>query len=374
MQHIELQHGNGVSKICVGNQIINSGFISSECAALGNYFVIITDKNVANLYALPLAQQLDKLGKDCNVITLAPGEHTKTRATKEKIEDAMLADGCGRDAVIIAVGGGVVTDVAGFVAATYCRGIKAIYVPTTLLAMVDAAVGGKTGVNTEFGKNMIGCFYQPMQVFCDVAVLHTLSHDQLADGLVESIKHALIVDPNLFSDIDNILDLFVTHQRIDDVTLEDLVWRSIKIKSDIVMQDEREHGGVRQLLNFGHTIAHAIELELQYEVSHGQAVLAGLWIASQMSQLLGHLSDRDLNRIHAVLEKIKYDNKMFLDPVQVANLPQHMVLDKKSIGKEARFILLNEIGSTLVQKNNHAFPVAADVLLDALNLWSVNQE
>ena len=159
MQNITLQHMGGESNIHIGNQIIASGVIAAECAELAQNFVIITDQNVVDLYALPLAEQLDKMGKDCNVVTLSPGEHSKTRASKEKIEDAMLADGCGRDTVIIAVGGGVVTDIAGFVAATYCRGIKSVYVPTTLLAMVDAAVGGKTGVNTPYGKNFNWLFF-----------------------------------------------------------------------------------------------------------------------------------------------------------------------------------------------------------------------
>ena len=178
----------------------------------------------------------------------------------------------------------------------------------------------------------------------------------------------------IFNFMDQLLDLFAADKNFADQELEELVLRSIKIKADIVMQDETEQGGIRQLLNFGHTVAHAIERELNFNISHGQAVLIGIWVASQISKNLEYLSDTDLNKIQTTLQKITYENKAYLDPVQIGNLPQHMMLDKKSIAKEARFVLINEVGSAVVQKNHFSFPVAKEVLIDALKSWSENQE
>ena len=196
-----LQHQKGQSKLFCDNNLLSDGVIAKACVGLAHQVVVVSDEVVAPLYAETLVDQLRAMGQSVHLLVFPAGEVNKTRETKAMIEDQMLSLGCMRDTLMLAVGGGVVTDLAGFVASTFCRGIVSVYVPTTLLAMVDAAVGGKTGINTPHGKNLIGHFHQPQSVWCDVATLKTLSGDCLSDGWVETIKHALIRDSGLFDTI-----------------------------------------------------------------------------------------------------------------------------------------------------------------------------
>lgn len=372
MKTIKLTHNTGACHIHIGDKIIQH-ITNTEWAKNGNQFTIITDKNVRSLYAKKIEDDLKSLNKDVITITLEPGEKTKTRQTKQFIEDEMLSQNYGRDSIIIAIGGGIVTDITGFVASTYCRGIRLIYIPTTLLAMVDAAIGGKTAVNTSSGKNLIGTFYQPNHVYCDIDTLKTLSHDELANGLSESIKHALITDKALFNKMGSILDAFSSNQPINNQELIEIVLKSCRIKCDVVMKDEHENGGIRQLLNFGHTIAHAIEKELNYSISHGQAVLAGLWCASCLSNILNFLSDDEFIRIKHALNKITYNKKLSLSKHELSQLKKHMRLDKKSINRTPRFVLLNHIGSARVIDNQYSFTVNAELVDQALTLWHEEQ-
>jgi len=255
----------------------------ARTAERAHRFAIITDANVGPLYASPLANSLGA-GRT-TILTIAAGESFKTRETWARLTDQLLAAGFGRDSLIVALGGGVVGDVAGFVAATYQRGVPVVQIPTTLLAMVDASVGGKTAVDTPAGKNLVGAFHPPAIVVIDPATLDSLPHRELRAGLAEVIKHGVIADEAyLGRAVQAAANLGALDTRGD--TMLDLVSRSIEIKADVVRRDERE-GGVRKILNFGHTIGHAIELLSDYSMLHGDAIAIGMAYESRLAERCG---------------------------------------------------------------------------------------
>ena len=236
--------------------------------------VVITDRNVARAVELPIKVP---------TLVVPPGEGSKTRTRWRALTDRMLDLGFGRDTVVVAVGGGVVGDLAGFVASTYLRGVPHVAVPTSLLAMVDASIGGKTGVNTRHGKNLVGAFHPPIAVLADPATLATLRSAHLRSGLVEAVKHGLAADPAYFDWIDESREALLGR---DPDALTRLVERSVQIKGEIVSADERE-AGTRAVLNLGHTVGHAIETVSGYRVSHGEAVATGLVVEAGLAALLG---------------------------------------------------------------------------------------
>lgn len=296
--------------------------LTRRCPAAS--YVVITDSIVGPLYAEAIVERLDAV-RPAHLLTFPAGERHKTRETWSRLTDEMLAAGIGRDAAILAVGGGVVGDVAGFVASTYHRGIPCVQIPTTLLAMVDSSVGGKTGVDTPEGKNLIGAFHQPVLVVSDTATLGTLPPEHLAAGIAEGIKHGAIADREYF-------DTFAArHERIaagDGDTLQDVVARSIEIKAEIVADDERE-AGRRAVLNFGHTVGHAVEASTGYAMLHGHTVAVGMVLEAELGTQLG-MTDAGtaealrttLDRYHlptrlpgeastgAILEAMRYDKKV----------------------------------------------------------------
>ena len=262
----------------------------------GSDVAIISDEVVAPLY---LNQLLEGLPEK-NIITyvLPKGEQEKKLKTVHKIIDHLLQNGFGRDATLISLGGGVVCDITGFVASVFMRGVSVIQIPTTLLAQVDASVGGKTGVNHSLGKNLIGSFYQPSAVVCDTAFLSSLDPKEMSDGLAEIIKYGLIYDRDFFvwlqTNISNILEQ-------DRASLGYAVQRSCQIKAEIVAQDEREQS-IRAILNFGHTFGHAIENKTGYDQwSNGQAIAAGMVIAAKLSAKMSVISEEDVELIKDIL-------------------------------------------------------------------------
>jgi 3-dehydroquinate synthase len=250
----------------------------------------------------------------------------------------MQSLGCGRDVGVLAIGGGMITDLAGFVAATYCRGVPAIYVPTTLLAMVDATVGGKTGVNTPFGKNLIGTFTQPRAVFIDTDVLVTLDKDTVLDGVIESIKHGLIADAAFFDFLDSNAEKVLN---LESPELLELITRSINIKRQIVEEDELEIGK-RALCNFGHTIGHALESYLNYSISHGVAVAIGIVAESYLSTRVAGLAYADFVKIKNCL--LKYGVRLDHNECNFEDLKSLLLSDKKTRDKSPHFVLLSAIG------------------------------
>lgn len=261
---------------------------------------LVADEQVASLYA-PRAEAVLASRVRTERFTFPSGEASKARATKERIEDAMLARGLGRDAALVALGGGVTLDLAGFVASTYQRGIPWIAAPTSLLAMVDASVGGKTGVNTPAGKNMVGTFFQPRAVLADLGCLSTLPRAELDNGLAEMVKHAVIADAAYLGDLIAAAEAL---RGLDPEAFARPVRRSVEIKAEVVSADPEERD-LRQILNYGHTIAHAIESLSGYGTSHGRAVAAGVSVEAGIASSLGLLDPGERDRVRRALAQLE---------------------------------------------------------------------
>lgn len=312
-----------------------------------NTYVIITDDHVLPLYGKKLQSRLS----GSHLLSIPSGEQYKTRATKEQLEDKMFALGCGRDTCIIALGGGVITDLVGFLAATYCRGVPVIYIPTTLLGMVDASIGGKTGVDTPYGKNLIGTFTQPSAVLIDSNTLDTLPEKEIKNGLVEMIKHALIADANMFD------------QLYEKQDFKKMIVENSNIKRRIVLQDERDQG-IRQLLNFGHTIGHALEVASQYSISHGEAVALGIVAESYLSMRLGFLPESDFLKIRTIFEH--YDISCKIN-CSINSIKSYLSMDKKAVKKIPRFVLLDKIGKPHLSEYGYSRPVDKQLLEEVVS-------
>jgi 3-dehydroquinate synthase len=259
------------------------GPLARELAPAHRY-ALITDSNVGPLYAKTIASQFDSGSID--IFTIPAGETNKTRETWARLTDEMLAKGYGRDAAVIALGGGVVGDLAGFVAATFMRGIPVVQLPTTLLAMIDASIGGKTAVDTPAGKNLVGSFHSPAAVLVDPQVLTTLPLRELRAGFAEALKHGVIADEPYLHEVASRASALLSADGPMSDSMLSLIVRSIEIKADIVSRDERE-AGLRQLLNFGHTIGHAVELVSGYTLLHGEAVAIGMALESELAERIG---------------------------------------------------------------------------------------
>ena len=311
---------------------------------LANAYAIITDNNVEKIHGKKLLKNLQNKNIHAHLVSFPAGEKSKNRKTKEKTEDAMLNLEFGRDSCIIALGGGVVGDMAGFVAATYMRGIPYIQVPTTLLAMVDSSIGGKAAVDAGHAKNAIGAFHQPKKVIIDLNFLKTLPKKELPNGLAEVIKHALIKDGNFFHFLEKNIDKMLNY---DLDALKHAIKRSCEIKAGIVAEDEKENG-IRRLLNYGHTMGHAIESALNYRISHGHAISIGMSCAAKLSSKKGFLREGSVIRQNNLLEYAGLPHKLSHHQLKPKKILEHMRFDKKIINEKLNFILLNSIGDAFV--------------------------
>lgn len=318
---------------------------------------VITNTTLAPLYLDSVAATLGSRGVDVVSIVLPDGEAHKNWETLNRIFDALLTHRCERGTTVIALGGGVIGDLAGFAAAVYLRGVPYIQIPTTLLAQVDSAVGGKTAINHPLGKNMIGAFYQPRAVIADTDTLRTLPDRELAAGIAEVIKYGLIRDPGLFEWLEQNIDRLTAR---DPEALAFVVERSCRNKAEIVERDEHEEG-MRALLNFGHTFGHAIESGLGYgEWLHGEAVAAGMVLASRLSCRMGLIAGTDLRRVTALI--LRAGLPVEAPTLGVARYLELMGHDKKVQGGRPRFILLKAIGEAFI-----ADEVPATDLAEVLN-------
>ena len=325
---------------------------------------MITDAHLVDLIGKKLQHHWQTQGFQVELLSFPAGEVYKTRETKQQLEDTLMKTQYGRDTCLIALGGGVVTDLVGFLAATYCRGIPVIYIPTTLLAMVDASIGGKTGVNTPYGKNLIGTFTQPSAVFMDISLLETFPGREWHNGMAEIIKHSLIADPNLFNQLKNSSNKI---KQRDPQFLVNMIYASCLIKKNIVEKDEYEKG-LRQLLNLGHTIGHAIEAVEGYRISHGEAVAIGMLVECYLSVQLGYLPESVLKALHALLKD--YDLPLSTSAFEDRERFQvGLILDKKSIQKIPRFVLLDKIGQPHCEESLYTSPVEPVYLNQALD-WA----
>ncbi|MBD3164911.1 3-dehydroquinate synthase [Candidatus Woesearchaeota archaeon] len=300
---------------------------------------VITDSNVKELYGNNFLSMLKQKNMDAMLISFPAGEINKNRQTKEKIEDILISSGMERDGLIIALGGGVVGDIAGFVASTYMRGIFYTQVPTTLLAMVDSSIGGKTAVNTSAGKNLIGTFYQPKKVFVDVNTLNSLSRQEILNGVAEMIKHAIILDRKYFYFLnDYIENILALH---GDILTKAVKWSCI-LKKKIVEQDEEE-ASLRKMLNFGHTIGHAVEKSRSYGISHGAAVAIGMVAETKISEEMGVINQLEAGKIYGLIRKAGF--KTGLSDEETGNIIDNTRHDKKNTGAKVRYVLPRKIGA-----------------------------
>ena len=311
----------------------------------GRKAALVTNTVIAPLYLERAATALRGAGAEVIEVVLPDGEEHKTWQTLNLVFDALLSAHCDRHTTIVALGGGVVGDVAGFAAAVYQRGIPFIQVPTTLLAQVDSSVGGKTAVNHPLGKNMVGAFHQPRAVLADVATLETLPERELRAGLAEVIKHGVIRDPVFFDWIEASIERLL---RREPEALVHAVVRSCEIKAEVVGQDERETG-LRAILNFGHTFGHAIESGLGYgEWVHGEAVGAGMVMAADLSARIGMIPKAEAARIRDLIERagLPVKGPASLSATQYLDL---MAVDKKAAAGRIRFVLLEKLGLAAVR-------------------------
>ncbi len=341
MQSIFVEGRTGRSEILIGESLCRL----AEHLPAGRT-IIITDENVACHYR-------DQF-PPCDVITIGLGEKNKTLAAIEKIFDRFIALEADRTTFVVGIGGGIVGDVAGFAASTYMRGLDFGFVATSLLAQVDATLGGKNGVNFKGYKNMVGVFNQPRFVIADIELLKTLPEKEIACGLAEIVKHACIKDPAYFEYIETHCDSIA---RLDSEVMQKLVCDSVVIKSNVVNQDERE-AGERRKLNFGHTFGHALEKTLG--ISHGIAVSAGMVMAAELSCQNGLLNDQAFQRIKRLLTRLNLPTRIDFDRRAVF---EALGKDKKRERDKIKFVLLESIGQAVVR----------DISLEALGRW-VNGE
>jgi 3-dehydroquinate synthase len=317
--------------------------LGGECARLklGDRCAIITDTNVGKKFAKPVYESLLKAGFEPVLITVPAGETAKSLKSVQSCYDQLALHKLERKSFIVALGGGVVGDLAGFVAATYLRGIPFVQVPTTLLAQVDSSVGGKTGVNLTAGKNLVGAFYQPKLVLCDLATLKTLPEREFRAGLAEVIKYGIIADAKLFAQLERVLPKILKR---DENILAPVIARCCQIKAEVVAKDETEDG-LRAILNFGHTIGHAIENSSGYgKFLHGEAISIGQVAAAKLSRKILSLFARDVERITDLFKRAGLPVAIKLNLGQRKKLFAAMMLDKKVSGGEIKFVLAKKIG------------------------------
>lgn len=338
-------------EVIVGHDILRrAGEFAGQLLPTGKC-AVITDNNVGPLYAEEVVSSLDHYGYEVTQIEVPAGEKSKSMSTAEEVCDAMISAGLDRRSFVVGLGGGVVGDLSGFVASIYYRGIPHIQIPTSIVAQVDSAVGGKTGINSKLGKNLVGAFHQPTLVIADTATLDTLPKREFNEGFAEIIKHAAIRDAEMF---DGLTDL-------TPEVLPALISRNVKIKALIVVEDEFERHGLRALLNFGHTIGHAIENIAGYgRYLHGEAISLGLAAALYLSEkkagLAPEVSARVLQALHSFDLPTKLPDDLTTDALMAA-----LSRDKKFEAGEIRFVLVPELGSAFVSKD-----VTASDLVEAI--------
>lgn len=360
MKRIIVDLGERSYPILIGEGLLNRAGLFDEFIK-GQKVCIVTNETVAELYLNKLKSNLKNYQTSAFIIK--DGEQFKTLATYTQILDHLLTQKVDRNATVIALGGGVVGDVAGFAAASCLRGINFIQVPTTLLAQVDSSVGGKTGVNHQLGKNLIGAFYQPSCVVADLDTLDTLPVRDFSSGMAEVIKYGLIRDSDFFDWLEANVGRI---RQMDKQYLENIVARSCEIKADVVSRDEKEQG-LRAILNLGHTFGHAIEAAQGYgQWLHGEAISAGMVMATSMSAAMGDVSDATVTRVSRLFS----DFDLPVSPPESMSKDQMkalMVYDKKTLDSLIRLVLLKQLGKAYISDE---YP---DQILDRIMLQALRQ-
>ena len=346
MRKVRVELGDNSYDITIGMNLHEEikNFIRN--ANFSKKAMLITDTNVKKIFADSISSLLEASGLDINIVTIPAGEMSKSLKEAEKIYTAAIQFGLDRKSAIFALGGGVVGDLAGFIAATYLRGVPFVQIPTTLLAQVDSSVGGKVAVNHQLGKNLIGAFYQPKAVFIDISMLNTLPSREIASGLGEIVKYGVIKDADLFKYLeDNSHKILALEPSI----IEHVIARSCEIKAEVVAADEKE-SSLRRILNFGHTMAHAIEEATGYNrYTHGEAVAVGMIGAAHISQALGKVDQSQIKRLEALVNKLGMVSRV--KNCNVDEMFKAIFRDKKTINGQIHWVLMDSIGSVVTEKN-----------------------
>jgi len=337
VREVRVRTGEGEYPVLVGVGVLaDLPRLLTEHAPARRY-AFISDDNVAALHGHPLMEAARDGGLDASLFAFPAGEASKTRRSWSILTDELLEAGFGRDSCVVAVGGGVTTDLAGFVAATFLRGVPVVQVPTSYLAMIDASVGGKTGVDVAAGKNLVGAFHAPRLVVADPGVVRTLPRHERAQGLVEAFKHGAILDAAYFGRLQDRLDALLA---ADPQAAEDAVLRSVELKANVVSEDERE-GGYRQVLNYGHTLGHALEAASAYGLGHGSAVALGMVLEAEVGERLGLTEPGTRGRLARSLEGLVDLGPVSLDPDATL---RYLRADKKVRAGRPRVVLLRRLG------------------------------
>ncbi len=344
MEEIRVELGERSYGIFIGSDILDG--IGERVKEFGFSLVaVISNPRVYDLYWGRLSDSIKNAGLDAHVITIPDGEEYKELLWAYYLYGELLKMRFDRKSAVIALGGGVIGDIAGFVASTYMRGISFVQVPTTLLAQVDSSVGGKTGVNHPLGKNMIGTFHQPRLVWIDVSTLKTLPKREFLSGMAEVIKYGVIRDEGLFRYLE------VNRERVlglEKNALEHIIKRSCEIKAEVVSRDERE-GGMRAILNYGHTIGHALETATGYTTFlHGEAVGIGMHLEAKLSSSLGLMEGKEVLRVRSLIESYGLPSEI-PSSMDTERIFSSMKLDKKAVSGELRFVLPQKIGSVVIR-------------------------
>ncbi|HWP64328.1 MAG TPA: 3-dehydroquinate synthase [Candidatus Limnocylindria bacterium] len=343
VEEVTVDLGRRSYQVLVGGALLR--FVGPRLAALGfrGRCALVTSERIGALHGTAVEHSLRAAGFEPCTVALPDGEEHKTLATVERIYDALLEAGIERRSPVVALGGGVVGDVTGFAAATLLRGVPVMQVPTTLLAQVDAAIGGKTGVNHRLGKNLIGAFHQPCAVLADTDVLRTLPRREYIAGLAEVVKYGVIGDAELFAVLERDLEALL---HLDADTLVRVVAACVRQKAAVVAADEREESGARATLNFGHTVGHGVEVLTDYRrFLHGEAVAIGMVAACRVSETLGIAPAGLAGRVQAVLERAGLPTALPSE-LRGPQLAVAMRTDKKAAGGKIRFVAVEDVGRT----------------------------
>lgn len=353
---VELGAGSGPAtayEIVVGEGVYTTLPALLDERVRAHRYVVIADDRVAGLHGDAVLSRVRATGRPVDLLVFPAGEVSKTRDVWADLSDRMLGSGHGRDSAVLALGGGVTGDLAGFVAATYLRGLPLVQLPTTLLAMIDSSVGGKTGVDTAAGKNLIGAFHQPRFVLADTRTLETLPAAEVRSGAAEAIKHGAIADESYFAWIRREADPVLA---LDPAAAVDLIRRSVEIKAGVVAADERE-GGLRKTLNFGHTIGHAVEALSAFRLLHGEAIAIGMVMEARLGEALGITDPGTAEQLAAVLRAfgLPVAPPSEQDPAAILELTR---VDKKARAGVVEYALIERIGRA--SRGSGAYGTAVD--------------